>query len=58
MLPKIRANPAYMAVQHLEIASRPDDASPAVPATQENLAALAAGKLPSASAAGRDNALG
>jgi murein L,D-transpeptidase YcbB/YkuD len=58
MLPKIRANPAYMAAQHLEIASGPDDASPVVPPTQENLAALAAGKLRLRQQPGEDNALG
>jgi L,D-transpeptidase YcbB len=58
MLPKIRANPNYLAAQHLEIASGPDDSSPAVPATPENLEALAAGKLRLRQQPGEDNALG
>ena len=58
MLPKIRANPRYLAAQHLEIAAGPDDSSPAVPATPENLKALAAGKLRLRQQPGEDNALG
>ncbi len=58
MLPKIRANPRYMAAQHLEIASGPGDSSPAVPATPENLTALAAGRLRLRQQPGEDNALG
>lgn len=58
MLPKIRANPRYMAVEHLEIAAGSDDSSPAVPATPENLQAVAAGKLRLRQAPGEDNALG
>jgi len=58
MLPKIRANPDYLNVQHLELASGPDDSSPAVPPTPENLAALAAGKLRLRQQPGEDNALG
>jgi murein L,D-transpeptidase YcbB/YkuD len=58
MLPKIRANPGYLPAQHLEIASGPDDSSPAVAPTPENLAALAAGKLRLRQQPGEDNALG
>jgi murein L,D-transpeptidase YcbB/YkuD len=58
MLPKIRANPGYLTAQHLEIASGPDDSSPAVAPTPENLAALAAGKLRLRQQPGEDNALG
>jgi len=58
MLPKIRANPAFLTAQHLEIASGPDDSSPSVPPTPENLAALAAGKLRLRQQPGEDNALG
>lgn len=58
ILPKIRANPHYMAAQHLEIAAGPGDSSPAVPATPENLEALAAGKLRLRQQPGEDNALG
>lgn len=58
MLPKIRANPAYLTAQHLEIASGPDDSSPAVALTPETLAALATGKLRLRQQPGEDNALG
>jgi L,D-transpeptidase YcbB len=58
MLPKIRANPAYLTAQHLEIASGPDDSSLAVPPTPENLAALEAGTLRLRQLPGEDNALG
>jgi len=58
MLAKIRANPAYMTAQHLEIASGSDDSSPAVPLTPESLDALAAGKLRLRQLPGEDNALG
>jgi murein L,D-transpeptidase YcbB/YkuD len=58
MLAKIRADPRYMTAQHLEIAAGPDDSSPAVPATPENLEALAAGKLRLRQQPGADNALG
>jgi murein L,D-transpeptidase YcbB/YkuD len=58
MLAKIRANPAYLTAQHLEIASGADDSSPAVPPTPENLAALATGKLRLRQQPGEDNALG
>lgn len=58
MLPKIRANPRYMAAQHLEIVAGPEDSSPAVPATPENLQALTAGKLRLRQQPGEDNALG
>ncbi len=58
MLPKIRANPAYLEAQHLEIAGGPDDSSPALPPTPENLASLAAGKLRLRQKPGEDNALG
>jgi len=58
MLPKIRTNPAYLTAQHLEIASGPDDSSPALPPTPENLATLAAGKFRLRQQPGEDNALG
>ena len=57
LLAKIRANPNYLAAQHLEIASGSDD-SPAVPPTPENIDALAAGKLRLRQQPGEDNALG
>jgi L,D-transpeptidase YcbB len=58
MLPKIGANPAYLASQHLEIVRGQQDSSPTVPATPENIAALAAGRLRLRQAPGEDNALG
>jgi L,D-transpeptidase YcbB len=57
MLAKIRANPNYLAKEHLEIASGGDD-SPALPVTPENIAALADGKLRLRQQPGEDNALG
>jgi murein L,D-transpeptidase YcbB/YkuD len=58
MLPKIRANPHYLAGQHLEIVSGQQDSSPAVPPTPENIEALAAGRLRLRQEPGEDNALG
>lgn len=58
MLPKIRANPAFLASQHLEIVRGQQDSSPTVPATADNIAALAAGQLRLRQAPGEDNALG
>ncbi len=58
MLPSIRANPAYVAEQHLEIVAGQTDAAPALPVTAQNIAALAAGKLRLRQRPGPDNALG
>jgi len=58
MLPKIRAKPAFLTSQHLEIVRGQQDSSPTVPATPENIAALAAGQLRLRQAPGEDNALG
>ena len=58
MLPKIRANPGYLASQHLEIVAGADDSAPALPPTAENLAALATGKLRLRQQPGEHNALG
>lgn len=58
MIAKIRANPAYLDKEHLEIAGGPDDSSLAMPATTENIALLAAGKLRLRQKPGEDNALG
>jgi L,D-transpeptidase YcbB len=57
-LPKIRANPAYLAAQRLEIVNGQTDSSPVVPPTPENIAALAAGQLRLRQLPGEDNALG
>ncbi len=58
MLPKIRANPGYLAAQHLEIVRGEQDSSPAVPATAENIQSLADGTLRLRQLPGEDNALG
>jgi murein L,D-transpeptidase YcbB/YkuD len=58
MLPKIRANPRYLAAQNLEIVSGQSDSSPTVPPTPENIEALAAGRLRVRQRPGEDNALG
>jgi len=58
MLPKIRANPGYVAAHGLEIVSGQQDSSPAVAPTPANIEALAAGKLRLRQLPGEDNALG
>jgi len=58
LLPKLRANPDYLAAQHLEIVRGQQDSSPVVPPTAENIAALAAGELRLRQLPGEDNALG
>jgi murein L,D-transpeptidase YcbB/YkuD len=58
MLPKIRANPGYLARQHLELVNGQSDSSPVVPPTPDNLELLAAGKLRLRQQPGEDNALG
>jgi L,D-transpeptidase YcbB len=58
MLPKIRANPAYLTAQRLEIVQGQQDSSPSLPPTPANLDALAAGKLRLRQLPGEDNALG
>jgi murein L,D-transpeptidase YcbB/YkuD len=58
MLPKIRANPGYLAAQRLQLVSGQSDSSPAVAPTPENIEALAAGRLRLRQMPGEDNALG
>jgi murein L,D-transpeptidase YcbB/YkuD len=58
MLPKIRANPGYVAAQRLQIVSGQSDSSPAVAPTPENIDALAAGRLRLRQVPGEDTALG
>jgi L,D-transpeptidase YcbB len=58
MLPKIHADPGYLARQHLELVHGQGDNSPVVPPTPQNLELLAAGKLRLRQAPGEDNALG
>jgi murein L,D-transpeptidase YcbB/YkuD len=58
MLPKIRANPAYLSAQRLEIVGGYGDDTPVLEPTPENLDALARGKLRLRQQPGPDNALG
>ena len=58
MLPKIRANPHYLAAQRLEIVGGQQDSSPTLAPTPENIAALASGRLRLRQKPGADNALG
>ena len=58
MLPKIRANPDYLAAQRLQIVSGQSDSSPAVAPTPDAIDALAAGRLRLRQLPGEDNALG
>jgi L,D-transpeptidase YcbB len=58
MLPKIRANPGYLAAQRLQLVSGQSDSSPAVAPTPEAIDALAAGQLRLRQLPGEDNALG
>jgi murein L,D-transpeptidase YcbB/YkuD len=58
MLPKLRANLAYLAREHLQLVDGPGDNSPVVPANSANLARLAQGKLRLRQEPGEDNALG
>jgi murein L,D-transpeptidase YcbB/YkuD len=58
MLPKIHANPAYLAREHLQLVDGPGDNSPVVPASSANLTRLAQGKLRLRQEPGEDNALG
>lgn len=58
LLPKIRANPAYLAHEHLEMVRGFGDDAPIVPASPETVAELAAGKLRLRQQPGDDNALG
>jgi L,D-transpeptidase YcbB len=58
LLPKIVANPGYLAAQHLEIVRGQQDSSPVVAPTAESIAALAAGTLRLRQMPGEDNALG
>lgn len=58
MLPAIRANPSYLAHEHLELVSGPGDKAPVVAASPAAIAALSAGKLRLRQRPGPDNALG
>jgi murein L,D-transpeptidase YcbB/YkuD len=58
MLPKIRANPGYLAAQRLQIVDGQSDNSPVVPPSPEAVAGLAAGRYRLRQMPGPDNALG
>ena len=58
MLPKIRANPGYLAAQRLQIVSGQGDNSPVVSPSPAAIEGLAAGKLRLRQMPGEDNALG
>ncbi|HEX8782489.1 MAG TPA: L,D-transpeptidase family protein, partial [Steroidobacteraceae bacterium] len=58
MLPKIRANPGYVAAQRLQIVSGQGDDSPVVPPSPAAIEGLASGKLRLRQMPGPDNALG
>jgi murein L,D-transpeptidase YcbB/YkuD len=58
MLPKIQANPNYLARQRLELVNGQGDNSPVVAPTPEHLQLLVAGKLRLRQQPGEDNALG
>ena len=58
MLAKIRANPEFLAREHLELVDGPADSSPVVPPTAASIEALAAGRLRLRQLPGEDNALG
>jgi murein L,D-transpeptidase YcbB/YkuD len=57
-LPKIRAHPAYLAAQHLEIVRGATDSATPLPPTPANLQALATGAARLRQRPGPDNALG
>ena len=58
MLPKIRANPGYVAAQRLQIVSGQGDDSPVVQPSPAAIEGLASGKLRLRQMPGPDNALG
>ena len=58
MLPKIRANPGYLAAQRLQIVNGQGDNSPVVPPSPEAIEGLASGKYRLRQMPGEDNALG
>jgi murein L,D-transpeptidase YcbB/YkuD len=58
MLPRIAANPGYLARERLELVDGQGDRSPVVPATPAHLDLLAQGKLRVRQQPGADNALG
>jgi murein L,D-transpeptidase YcbB/YkuD len=58
MLPKIRSHPGFLAAQHLEIVRGATDSARPLPATAENIEALATGAARLRQRPGPDNALG
>jgi murein L,D-transpeptidase YcbB/YkuD len=58
ILPRARKDVSYLARENLEIVASGDDDAPALPATPENLAAVAAGRLQMRQRPGPKNSLG
>jgi murein L,D-transpeptidase YcbB/YkuD len=58
ILPAIERNPGYLQRNHFELVSGQGDSSPVVPATPDNIAQLASGKVRVRQLPGADNALG
>lgn len=58
ILPRLALNASYLEQQHMELVRGETDSSPVVPATAENLQALASGTLRLRQRPGPDNALG
>jgi L,D-transpeptidase YcbB len=58
MLPQIRANPAFLGHEHLEIVRNGEETTQTFAPTDSNLASLAAGQLRLRQQPGPDNALG
>jgi L,D-transpeptidase YcbB len=58
MLPKIRANPGYLAAQRLQIVNGQGDNSPVVPPSPAAIEGLASGRYRLRQMPGEDNALG
>jgi len=58
LLPAIRRDTGYLGNQHLEIVQGGEDSASPLPPTEENLAALASGRLRLRQKPGPDNALG
>jgi len=58
ILPRARRDPSYLAKENLEIVASGDDSAPALRATPDNLAAVAAGRLTMRQKPGPKNSLG
>jgi L,D-transpeptidase YcbB len=58
LLPLLRRKPGYLNAEHMELVADGSESSPALPASPQNLQALAAGTLRLRQRPGADNALG